>query len=198
MLYALISPAILFGQLNSSTITVTASRGSSQQPDEVSFGVTVESQITQGLNEVVRALTPVGVTQANLSSLYIRTTGTSSSPTRTLAWNFDLRTPIARLKDETASLTSLAQTINRSNSGLGMSFSLGGSFSQQSLTCDPAALIADARAQAQEIATAATVTTGPVVGIRSDVVDGTPGCAMNVTFAVVLLRRLRETRFSVS
>ena len=64
-----LSVGFLSAQLSTNTITVTASQNASSQPDEALFSLTVASSVNQGLNDVVSALTSVGITSADLTGL---------------------------------------------------------------------------------------------------------------------------------
>jgi hypothetical protein len=156
----LLAAAPLFAQLESHTLSISASRSINLQPDQVVFGLTVNSGATASLDQIVSALAGLGITSANL-------TGVNSYPApTTFQWNFTLAAPLANLSATIGSLAKLQQTIAQNNSGLMLTFSVNGTQVsqqlQQSQSCSNADLIADATAQAQKLAAAAGLTLGPV------------------------------------
>jgi hypothetical protein len=165
----LASSRLVFGQPDASSITVTATRTIYAQPDQVLFAVYVVSNADAALDSVVAALAGLGITAANLSS--VSGSGRAvqdgvpgvnlGSP---LQWIFTLPAPLAKLKDTIASLATLQQTISQKNAGLSMTFSVQGTQASPQ-PCSTPDLISDARAQAQQLANAAGVTVGPVIGI---------------------------------
>src|ERR1700733_6376264 len=100
----------VFGQLPSQTVTVVAMRSVNLQPDQVVFGVSVSSNASTNLNQVVAALVGVGITAADLS-------GVENPDPSTFNWGFTLAVPIASLTATIASLTKLEQAIGQNNSG---------------------------------------------------------------------------------
>jgi hypothetical protein len=65
----LLAPALLFGQLSTNTVSVTASSSSTQQPDQAVFSVTVSSGIDKNLSDILSALSGSGISGANLVSV---------------------------------------------------------------------------------------------------------------------------------
>jgi len=181
-------PALLFGQLSNNTVTVTASRGSNPQPDQLIFGVTVSSGIDKSLDDIVGAVAGSGITAANLAQVGDQSGSYQPGPLPPqpmLAWTFQLIVPFAKMKDTTASLTSLQKTIAQKNNGLSLSFAVQGTqVSAQSQSCDLAGLINDARAQAQKIAGPAGLSAGAIVGIGSIVASSSPVCILTVKYAL--------------
>lgn len=154
----------VFGQLPSQTVTVQATRSFSLQPDQVVFGLSVSSSTGTNLNQVVAALSGIGITAADL-------TGVQNSDLSTLQWGFTLGVPIASLTTTSASLAKLEQAIGQNNSGLALTFSVNGTQVsqqlQQSQACSNADLIADATAQGQKLASAAGMTLGPILKLSN-------------------------------
>jgi hypothetical protein len=80
--------------------------------------------------------------------------------------------PLAKMQSTIAQFNALASSIGRNQSGLTLSFSVqAAQASDQSRACPAAALIADARAQAQRLADGAQVNLGPIVEV-ADVGSG--------------------------
>lgn len=168
---------LAFGQLDSNSITVSVSRNASLQPDQAIFGVTVQSGLGTGLDDVIAALQGSGITAANFSgvSTQEQLSGTFGSVTQppqlTLLWVFTLPVPLTKTKDTVASLTTLQQSIAKANAGLTLSFSIAGTQVSQQLaqsqTCSLPGLIADATAQAQSLAAAGGLYLGAITAMSS-------------------------------
>jgi uncharacterized protein YggE len=166
-----------FAQLDSNSITVSASSNTNLQPDQVVFAVSVQSGINTGLDDIVTALQGSGITAANFSGVNtqgqtIATLGTMPPmPAPTLSWSFTLPAPLANIKATVASLTTVQQNIAKLNNGLMMSFSvIGTQVSQQlaqSQTCSLPGLITSATMQAQSLAAASSFTLGAILALSS-------------------------------
>jgi uncharacterized protein YggE len=190
----LISVAPLLAQISNNTVTVTASQNSTTQPDEAVFSVTVTSVgAGTSLDQVVAAVSGVGITAANLvqisnTGFLVGFSGTPpSSPPVPLEWIFRLVIPFSKLKDTTAALAALQKSISQNNSGLILSFALSGTqtSAQQAPACNLANLVSQARAQAQDIAGAAGFKAGAIVGLTSATSNGAPlGCSLTARFAL--------------
>jgi hypothetical protein len=167
----LLAAAPLFAQLPSNTVTIAATRSINLQPDQVVFGLTINSSPTASLDQIVAALSGLGITAADLSA------AVNTDPT-TMQWNFTLTALLSNLTTTIGSLTKLQQTITQNNSGLMLTFSVGGTQVsqqlQQSQTCSNADLISDATAQAQKLTAAATMTLGPIVKLSNVPISETP------------------------
>lgn len=164
----LTSASLVFGQLDSDTATIQASRSVNLTPDQVVFSVSASAGPSTGLDQVVAALSNSGITAAN----FVRVTGGADNQSP-LQWLFTLAAPLAKIKATVASLTALQQSIAQNNSGLTLSFQVQGTQvspeSIQSQACAAKDLVADAQAQAQNMAAAAGLFIGPIVEIS----DGT-------------------------
>ena len=146
----LLTAATAFAQLDDSTITVTATRRVTLQPDQMAFYITVNAPEGAGLDDVLAMLPGTGITSANL-------TGVSN-----VLWSFTLAVP---LKQASATIALLEQLENQSREAV-MFLVQGAQVSlalQQSQTCSETALVADAQSQAQTLAAAAGYTVGPVI-----------------------------------
>src|ERR1700691_5414366 len=149
-----------FGQLESNTVTISATRSISLQPDQVVYSLSVNSALNTTLDQIVAALSGLGVTSANLTGV------NNNSAPQTLQWSFALAAPFPNLGATIGSLIKLQQTITQNNSGLTLTFSIAGTQVsaqlQQSQSCSNSGLIADATAQAQKLVAAAGLTLGPI------------------------------------
>ena len=174
-------PGLLLGQLNSNTVTVTASQNSSSQPDQAIFNVTVGSGTDKGLDDILKSVASVGISAANL-------TGITFPPLQTnppqLDWLFQLPVGLSAVKQTTASFVALQKSI--AQAGGSLSFSLGGTQSSgtQTQSCDFAGLIANAQAQAQSSAAAAGSAVGRIVGIAGSTSQGVGNCSITLTFGL--------------
>jgi hypothetical protein len=181
-----------FGQLDSNSITVSASANATPQPDQVVFSLSVGSGINTGFDDILAALQGLGITAANFSSVStegqtIATLGTAISPTPApaLVWFFTLPAPLANTKATVASLAALQQNFTQQNNGLTLSFSVTGTQVSQQLVqsqpCSIAGLITAATTQAQSLAAASGFTLGGILALSSS----TPSpCAITVKFNV--------------
>jgi hypothetical protein len=173
---------LLFGQLDSNSVTVTASRSAILQPDQVVFTVGVGSSLTTSLDDVLAALQGSGITFANFSGVSgngdftiipVPSPIPFPSPQQSaILWSFVLPVPFAKMKDTVAALTALEAGIMRNNNGLTLSFSVQGTQvsaqSQQSQACSVPDLIGAARAKAQQLTDGAGLTLGAILAMSSE------------------------------
>lgn len=169
--------SLAFAQLDSNSITVSASNNAALQPDQAVFSVSVTSPLTTGLDDVLTALAGSGITAANLSG--VSTQGVYSVfggpgtqiPPPMLAWSFTLTAPLANTKATVASLTTLQQNVAKTNNGLALSFSIVGTEVSeqlaQSQTCSLSSLITSATTQAQALSAAAGLQLGAILALSS-------------------------------
>jgi hypothetical protein len=179
--------SVAFAQVDSNSITVTASRGnSSGPPDQALFGVVVSSGLDTSLDDVIALLQGTGISAANLQALdeYPISTGTSGQTTETLNWRFSFTAPLAKNKDTIAMLTNLQATIAKKNNGVTMSFSIQGTRTsvQPPQTCSQSDLLTDARTQAQKLADGAGVGVGNILAMSSSTYAT---CSLTVKFALL-------------
>src|SRR5690349_8203344 len=128
----LLLPAWGFAQILGTSVTVTASQTAAPQPDQAVFNISVASGIDKNFGDIVSALQGSGLTAADFVSLYSTTAFTISEvgsqlapvPQPQLDWAFRLTVPLSKVKDTTAALAALAQSIPQNNSGLSLTFQL--------------------------------------------------------------------------
>jgi hypothetical protein len=158
----LLAAAPVFAQLDSHTLAISATRSITPPADQVVFGLSVNAAANTTLDQVVGALSGLGITEANLNGI------SNSGP---LQWGFTLVAPLSKLSTTISSLIKLEQTIGQNNSGLTLTFTIEGTQAsqqvQQSPSCSDADLIADATAQAQKLAAAAGLTLGPILRVSN-------------------------------
>jgi hypothetical protein len=162
---------LLLGQLDTNSVTVTASTSATLQPDQVVFSIEVDSGLNTTLDDVVASLQGSGITVANFTGINNGLLPTTLVAQPTIAWLFSLSAPLAKIKDMVSQLTSLQQSIAKQNDGLKMSFSVQGTQVsqqlQQSQPCVLSNLLANARAQAQNLAAAAGFTLDVIQAMSS-------------------------------
>jgi uncharacterized protein YggE len=156
---------LALAQLDSNTITITASRTISSAPDQVNFIVQVSTGTDANLTDALAIVRPIGLTASDLSSVDSYTTYDSKGRANgtALRWSFTVNAPVSALKDPAAKLQAFAQNAQ------GVSISVSGSQSSSQSSCPTNDLIADARTQAQLLASAVGVTVGPILGISTPV-----------------------------
>ena len=167
----LASASISFGQLDSNSVTIQASRGIDLKPDVATLGVSVASGLSTGLDEVVAALHGTGITSANLVGVgtIARIPLRGSTSETSLSWSFSLSVPFAALKNTVATLSALQGNLARQSGGLTLEFSVDGSDVSPQLrsaqTCPIPDLIADARSEAKKLTDAAGMGLGPILAL---------------------------------
>lgn len=187
----ILSASLAFGQLDSNSVTVTASSNTALQPDQVIFSVSLTAPITSSLDDILAVLAGSGITQANLSGgnelENILTGFPGVAPAPTVAWNFTLPVPFSQLKATVATLNGLQTSIAAKNNGMQLSFSVNGTQVstqlQQSQTCSPTNLITSARASAQNLVTTAGLRLGNVLAMSSPAPAS--GCMLTVKFQLL-------------
>jgi hypothetical protein len=171
-LIAILAPAA-FAQLDSNTITVSASRAIYVQPDQIAIGVYVDTGLDARLDQVLAAVQPAGLSATNFSSVYPTfSSGSgsiSSGPPDGLEWAFTIYAPFASMKDTLKLLASVQQTVAKQTFGITLTFGLQGlqvsPQAQAAQACNTQDLMRDARAQALALANAAGFGIGPVVAL---------------------------------
>jgi uncharacterized protein YggE len=165
----LLSAFMAFGQLDSNSVTVSASHYANLQADQIVFAVSVDSGLNLSLDDVVAALAGTGITASNLSSIGPAQQQYPPPPDPAVEWVFALTAPVSKVKDTAALLSNLQQSIAKKNNGLTVSFRIQGTQVSQELAqsqpCVVPDLIADARSQAQKLADAADVYVGNVLAL---------------------------------
>jgi hypothetical protein len=184
-----ISCSLAFAQLDSNTVTVTASSSATLSPDQIVFSIEVNAPLNSTLDDVTSALAGSGITIANFTNVYFNvTTGTVSVPLNTLTWYFTVPVPFSQMTAEVAALTALQNTIAQRNNGMSLQFVVQGTQVstqlQQSQTCSIPSLAAAAATQAQALATAAGFRLGNIVKMSS-VTSPPPLCTLTVEYQLL-------------
>jgi len=175
LLWLCLLPAAAFAQFDNNVITVTASRQMNVQPDQAIVSVTVTTDEKQTLATVLAAL-PSSVAATNLS-------GVSGYGGGQVEWVFTLTAPIASLPQTLAMLSAASRPAMQVDIYVsGSSTSSQAAAAQQ---CPYPALVADARAQAAKLASAAGVTLGPLVTLQQGTVPTAPAVVLSGEFSLL-------------
>lgn len=157
----MVVPPLAFGQLDSYSVTITASRNVTQQPDQVIFEVSVTTSGMAGLDDVVAVLQGSGITAADF-------TGINSQllmPANT-AWAFRSFVAFSKMTAMLTSLSNAQRNIAKTKRGWSLTFYIAGTRVspevQAANPCSIPDLMSDARAQAQKLASAAGFQVGSV------------------------------------
>ena len=134
------------------------------------------------IDDVLAALPGSGITMAyfqGFNSGYLYTQ--SGSQTATLQWAFQFAVPLTKVKDTVTLLTGFQQAAKKNN-GLSITFSIQGTQSSAPpQTCSLSDLVADARAQAQKLASGAGLSAGNILAMSSPTSSGTFGFGQALT-----------------
>jgi hypothetical protein len=183
------------------TITVTASRNVNVAPDLGVITVDVLTSTGATLDDVLAAAQGSIVTAANFTSVYTNATydPTLKKYQDTLDWSFTLTAPLSNLKTTLGQLDALQVAVGTKSNAMAVSYSVRGTqTSAQAMAgqnCAASDLVSDARAQAQKMAVAASLSVGAVVAVSGTSVvtppsggfsAGTyqPTCSLTVKFAL--------------
>ena len=195
-----LSCGLVLAQSASNAVTVTASRSTNVQPDQVVFSVEVDTSLDGTLDSAVSALQGSGITASNFSSVNTvqQYDPTGQATTTGLSWSFTLTAALADLKATFGLLTAVQKSNGSKNNGANISFSLAGTQvsaqAQQAQACSQSDLLSDAKAQAQKLAAAAGKGLGPVLAVSGTTSTAmqssgpinsavsTPGCSLSVKF----------------
>jgi hypothetical protein len=159
-------PFIAVAQLTPNSVTVTASRNTTPQPDVARFNISIAAPADVTRDDVLAAASGAGLTAANFTGLYSNYGGPNNV---SVTWNFSMTTALANLKATLGLLTALQSNLAKDKK-FALSFSISGSeVSPQSQSCTLADLIADARTQAGKLASAAGLSLGGVLALSSGV-----------------------------
>ncbi len=185
----LASGSLVFGQLESDTVTITSSRSIVLQPDQVAFDVSVSSSPDATLDQVVALLQGSGITAADLTGVFASSAQWFDAGP---SWSFTFGVPLTKLRATVASLTMLQASIAKNKGGAALMFSVaGGRVSpelMQAQSCSLKDLVADAQVQAQKLAVSAGLIAGPIVAISDGSSGGASAIARNVLVPTALTR----------
>ena len=179
--FFLAAGGLVFGQAATNSITVTASRNANVQPDQVVFGVKVDTPLDASRDDAVNALQGSGITPANFTGVTTvqEYDSKGQASVSLIEWTFSLPVAISDMKSTIALLTTVQKTLAQKNNGFAITFGVQSTQvspqAQQAQSCALSDLIADANAQAQKMASAAGKGLGQVLSLGSATVASTPG-----------------------
>jgi hypothetical protein len=123
--------------------------------------VTVETALTAGPDDVFAAVAGAGITANQLINV--------SSSSNALDWTFQVTIPLENVQSTISALDQLQRMLRQNNSGPQLYYSNSGTRTspdaQAAAPCPFAELVADARKQAQQLASGAGLFLGPIVGV---------------------------------
>ncbi|HLK51448.1 MAG TPA: SIMPL domain-containing protein [Bryobacteraceae bacterium] len=163
------------------SITITATRPLSVQPDQIVISLSVTSSPSSGLDDVTAALQQAGLSGVTFTGLYTSTIylaqgAAPPKPQSQLQWNFTLAAPLAKFADTISQISSAEQALTKAGSALTLSLSAAtpqvSAQLAQSQTCPDADLLKDAQAQAQNVAAAAGVKAGAILNLGNSSTAG--------------------------
>jgi hypothetical protein len=201
--YALfLLPALALCQTPPNSVTVTASRNTNVAPDQAVISVSVNTSLNGTMDDAIAALQGSGITAANFTGVSTVQTIAGTQTVTQLAWSFNLIVDLASLKTAFATLTGVQQALAAKKNGMTMSFSIFGTQVSQKLAqsqpCSLTDLMADARSQAAQLASAASMSIGPVLAVSGGTASSAtsaggsaflsgvslPVCSLTVKFAL--------------
>jgi glycine/D-amino acid oxidase-like deaminating enzyme len=151
-------------------------------PDQLQYSVTLHTDASIELSEAVARLSGTGITAADLS--YVSSADTS------LNWTFNSVTPFSKMSEMNTTLTQLRTKLGRFQLAPAMDFRVNGmqvSTSATSQACPLAALVSDARKEAERIATAAAVHVGAIVSLSEGTVPTLVQRSGDFSFSAVMV-----------
>jgi hypothetical protein len=212
--WLLLLPVVAMAQLTPNSVTATVWRSASAPPDQIQFGISIGSGTDAGLDEILSVARGAGLTLANLTNLSYAppyatvpsppppdptgttTGGTDPAESRLpVIWSFSLGAPMAQMKSTVGLFSALQMNLLQDGKYSLAFFVEGISVSpkaQQAQNCPLPELIADARASASKMASAAGMSTGSILAMSSPTISTsgqasvTSGgtCMLTVKFAL--------------
>jgi hypothetical protein len=133
----------------------------------MTLAIVTETEVT--LDQVLQASQALGLTSQNLTSVNVQQYGPSPSQTR-IAYAFDLTVEFSKFKETNDKLASVRRTLAANTPAMelqvyGVAVTPGETARDQARQRLLAPLFEDAKRRANELATAAGVTLGGVVGV---------------------------------
>lgn len=150
-------------------ITVTVSQNVDLTPDAIYFALAIVTDPDTSLDEVLAAAQNLGLTAQSLFSVTMQQYGPSVSQTR-LAYAFNLAVPYAKFKETNDKLATVRRTMAAATPAMdvqvyGISIAPNEAARDQARLTLLTPLFDDARKRADQLAKAAGVTLGPVLGV---------------------------------
>jgi len=173
-------------QSDDNTVTVTATRTVTLQPDQALLGVTLTAPQTSGLDDVLSALQGTGLAAGDLVSattLPIFTVVATPAPRPQTQWQFSKAIAFSDLKNALTALATAQQNVQK-REGFDMSYYTSSQVSQAArqspAVCPVPTLLADAQTQAQSLASAAGARIGGIVSMAQGAAAQIPTVAARI------------------
>jgi hypothetical protein len=177
--FLLICTASCFAQLDDNTVTVTATRDVVLQPDQAVVTVNLSTAADAGLDDALTILDGTGFNASDLVSAntYQYYDGTLTN------WQFSKALPFSGLKALLPRIATIQQSHGQNDSiayvfDYYVSSQPSQAAQQAASVCPIPTLVADARAQAQQIATAAGARIGSVVSMSQGDASSMPSVGL--------------------
>jgi uncharacterized protein YggE len=153
----------------SDAIAVTVSRNVDLPPDAVYYSMAIAAEPDTTLEQVLQATQDLGLSAQNLMSLNLQQYGPSPSQTR-LAYAFDLSVPFSRFRETNDKIAAVRRSMAAATPAMElqvftMAVAPGETAREQARQRLLVPLFEDARLRAEQLAKAASVTLGGVVGV---------------------------------
>jgi uncharacterized protein YggE len=165
--FLLLCGASCFAQLDDNTITVTATRTVVLQPDQAVVSVNLSTAVDGVLDDALAILDGTGFTAADLGAVntYTYYDGALTN------WQFSKAIPFSGLKALLSRIVAVQQSRGQNQPiayvfTYDVSSQVSQSAQQAASACPIPTLVADARAQAQQIANAAGARIGAIVSLN--------------------------------
>ena len=171
--------ALAAAQSTPNSVTITASRQISFSPSSSQLVITINvtSPLSAGLDDVVSAVSGLGVTATNLTGI----SGTSPVPgspssNAYLQWSFTQQVEVSKVAALVSTLTKIQQTLAQGNNGWALGYSVGNTNSPAP-DCPLSDLLSDARNKAKDVASGSGFTVGNILAL-SNAPLAVPGAAI--------------------
>ncbi len=197
-LYALI-PLFLLGQESADRIQVTATKTAALKADQAILSLNVLAPLTATLEGVLEAVAPMGIQESDLGSVnQISGLPVAIPPTAAvsrMSYSFTFKVPYGELSATLQKIDQTRRTLSAGDSGMELAGQglLGLTASEESRKAARAQLTTDAmaqaRARADELAKAAGVTLGRLLGVDEVPVSTAGPLAPSLTESVTLAVR---------
>ena len=163
----------VFAQLADDTLTITVTSNTALPADQAVITVVAVTPLNTPLDDVLGALQAVDLKISDVSSASTFTGALPADPKT--VWYFNRAVPLANLNQFLATLAGVQKAIESDHPGWDLSYSVAGTQaspeSRAAQTCPWPSLVSYAQKEAQQVAAAAAVKLGPVVGL-SDIPAG--------------------------
>ena len=158
----------VFGQ--SDAIAVTVSRNVDLSPDSIYFSLAIATDPDVSLDQVLQAAQALGISAQSLTSVTLQQYGPSAGQTR-LAYAFDLSVAFSKFKETNEKLATVRRTLAANTPAMelqvfGIAISPSETARDQARLGLLSGLFDDARRRADQLAKAAGVTLGSILGVN--------------------------------